>query len=180
ILSIGAPRRSDPGGAGLTRGELVEAAGIEPASRNTRASGFYVRVPRFGSRPPDARGRASFGPVSVLSRRSAPRRDSPASPLVASPPSRGRSRRRRLPDVSGCEREIVGMQCRPERIYGVTRDPRHATWRQVKPVETGAPPFRRGRSLAHGMSAPHAPTHLTTTGIELERRIVPEASRHSP
>jgi hypothetical protein len=124
---------------------LVEAAGIEPASRNTRATGFYVRVPRFGSRPLDAHGRASIGPVSVLSRRFAPRRNSPASPLCSSPPGRGHSGRKRLPDESGCEREIVGMQCRPEMISGVTRDPRHATWRQVKPVETGAPPFRLRR-----------------------------------
>ncbi len=91
-----------------------------------------------------------------------------------------------VPGGDGCltyqaaREKLLACNAAPRGFSGVTRDPRHATWRQVKPVETGAPPFRRGRSLAHGMPCPHASSHRTTTGIEFDRRIVPEANRHSP
>ncbi len=76
--------------------ELVEAVGIEPTSRRPCAPSVYVCVPRFGSRRSVARGRATSRPAAVVSRRSAPWRSSPASPLVSSLRSRGRSAERRL------------------------------------------------------------------------------------
>ena len=81
----------------LRRSEVVEAAGVEPASRSPRAPSVYVCSPRFESRPPGARGQAPLGPASEKSRRSAPRRSSPASPLIAFPRSRGHSAGKRQP-----------------------------------------------------------------------------------
>ena len=64
--------------------EVVEAVGIEPTSRNPRARSVYVCVPRCMCRTRAVRGRAARAPAAEVSRRSALRLDSPASPLVAS------------------------------------------------------------------------------------------------
>jgi hypothetical protein len=76
---------------------VVEAAGIEPASRNRSGLGVYARVSWFVSRPRGAREQAPMGPASLGSRRVAKRRGSPTSPLLASPEDRGHFLGRRLP-----------------------------------------------------------------------------------
>jgi hypothetical protein len=45
--------------------------------------------------------------------------------------------------------KLLACDAFPRGFYGMTRDPRHATRRQTKPVETSAPPNFGEESLAH-------------------------------
>ncbi len=67
-LDAPSPQRGDPVKA-AARPEVVEAAGIEPASRSHPRPSVYARVPRIGSRSDGARGRAPDEPASLGSRR---------------------------------------------------------------------------------------------------------------
>jgi len=77
--------------------ELVEAAGIEPASRKELVPSFYVRSLPVVCRPGFVGWRTWPGPPSEVSRRFALEDGSPASLLFASRYGRRRSAAGRLP-----------------------------------------------------------------------------------
>ena len=93
----GQSNRNESATGAIEAKEMVEAAGIEPASRKLRASSVYVRSPRFESRPLGARGRAPVGPAPEKSRQRISVSELLTSPLFSSPQGHGRALRRRLP-----------------------------------------------------------------------------------
>ena len=121
---------------------MVEAAGIEPASRNARLASVYVHSPWFGSHPRSALGPALVGPAPLFSRRLTEVQSSSTSPLFTSPCGRRHSARKRLLDKTRQrENSCWQLSLFPGGFYGVTRGPRHATRKRDQTGRNQCAPF---------------------------------------
>jgi hypothetical protein len=130
----------------------VEAAGIEPASRNSSTPGIYVCSAGFFSRRPCAPALALGQTNPGTSRSITPgwsSRGQPADGVFAQP----RAFRAKTAACLVRQRERNHWLLRPSRagFYGEARDPRHASWSSRKPVETGV----RSQPITHIASPQH-------------------------
>ena len=132
------------------RGKVVEAAGIEPASRNHPRTSVYARVSRFGSRSPDAHERAAGEPASLVLA-GAPRGAAPRP-----------ARCWRSPQAAGAPAENGGLETRPREnscwqvsavpggFYGDPRPPARSPSRRKTGRDQCAPVLREQCSTARG------------------------------